>query len=234
MALKYKRVLLKVSGEALAGKGKMGIDDALLMDTANQIKKLVDLGIEVGVVPGGGNFWRGRTSGDMDRASADYMGMLATVMNAIAIADACKRVGIPAVAYSNLGGNKACDEFTIRGAKEALEAGKVTVFGGGVGDPYFTTDTGTVLRAIEVGAEAVLMGKSIDYVYDSDPEKNPDAKPFKHLTHDDVLQMKLGVMDATAAALARDNKIAIHLFGLADPENVIRAAKGEEVGTVIE
>lgn len=232
--MKYKRIILKISGEALAGKGKMGIDDALLLETAKQIKEIRALGIEVAVVPGGGNFWRGRTSGDMDRCSADYMGMLATVMNAIAIKDALRRVGVKAEAYSAIGKTRASEEFNVEAVRSALAEGKVCVFGGGVGDPFFTTDTGIVLRALEIEADAVLMGKSIDYVYDSDPAKNPNAKPYKRLTHDDVLEKRLGVIDATAAALARENKLTIRLFGLADPENVIRAAQDEEVGTIIE
>ncbi len=233
MDLKYKRIILKLSGEALAGKGKTGIDDALILGAAKQIKRIVDLGVEVAVVPGGGNFWRGRTSGDMDRCSADYMGMLATVMNAIAVKDALRRVGCDAIAFSAIGKTRAAEEFNLEAARKALSEGKVCVFGGGVGDPFFTTDTGIVLRALEIEADAVLMGKSVDYVYDSDPAKNPDAKPYKRLSHDEVLQKKLGVIDATAAALARDNNLTLQLFGLSDPENVIRAAKGEEVGTII-
>jgi len=234
MELKYKRIILKLSGEALAGKGKMGIDDALLLGAAKQIKEIANLGIEVAVVPGGGNFWRGRTAPEMDRCDADYMGMLATVMNAIAVKDALRRVGVDAQAFSAIGKTRACEEFDLKEVRKALSNGKVVVLGGGVGDPFFTTDTGIVLRALEIEADAVLMGKSIDYVYDSDPEKNPDAKPYKRLSHDEVLQKKLGVIDATAAALARDNHLTLQLFGLSDPENVIRAAKGEEVGTIIE
>ena len=234
MELKYKRIILKVSGEALAGKGKTGIDDALILATAKQVKRIRDLGIEVAVVPGGGNFWRGRIAPDMDRCDADLMGMLATVMNAIAVKDALRRVGCEAVAFSAIGKTRAAEEFSIEGARKALADGKVIVLGGGVGDPFFTTDTGIVLRALEIEADAVLMGKSVDYVYDKDPGKYPDAKPYKRLSHDEVLQKKLGVIDATAAALARDNNLTLRLFGLSDPENVIRAAKGEEVGTVIE
>ena len=231
---KYKRVLLKISGEALAVKGNLGINDQVLMETAAQVKQLHDLGIQIGIVCGGGNFWRGRTSGDMDRASADYMGMLATVMNAIGLADALHRLGVPAKAFSAVGANKVAEPFTIRAARQALEEGTVAIFGGGVGDPFFTTDTATALRACEIEAEVILMGKSIDYVYDSDPAKNPDAKPYRHLTHEEVLAKQLGVMDATAAALCRDNHIAIHMFGLADPANVLKAACGEDVGTIIE
>jgi uridylate kinase len=234
MERKYKRIILKVSGEALAGKGKMGIDDGLLIETAKQVKRIRDLGVEVAVVPGGGNFWRGRIAPDMDRCSADLMGMFATVMNAIAVKDALRRIGVPAVAFSAIGKTRAAEEFSIEAARKALSEGTVVVLGGGVGDPFFTTDTGIVLRALEIEADAVLMGKSVDYVYDSDPSKNPDAKPYKRLSHDEVLQKKLGVIDATAAALARDNNLTLKLFGLADPENVIRAALGEEVGTTIE
>ena len=234
MEPKYKRILLKVSGEALAGPAKTGIADDMLLQVADQVKAIHDLGVEIGIVVGGGNFWRGRTSEGMDRATADYMGMLATVINSLGLQDAFKRRGIPVRVMTAIEMNKVADTYTNRGAAEALKNGVVVIFGAGLGSPFFSTDTTAALRAVEIGADVILLAKKVDAVYDSDPEKNPDAKPFKHLTHLEVLEKRLGVMDSTAASLCMDNGVAIHVFGLAEPENVFKAVCGEPIGTVIE
>ena len=234
MQSKYKRVLLKISGEALAGDRHFGINDELLMSVAGDIKALRDMGVETAIVVGGGNFWRGRTSEGMDRASADYMGMLATCINALALQDACRRSGIEAKVQTALGIEHVAESYNKDAARRYLEEGKVVIFGGGIGSPFFSTDTASALRAAEMECDVILLAKKVDAVYDSDPEKNPDAKRFSRLTHTQVLEMDLKVMDATAASLCRDYGIRIHVFGLAEKDGILRACSGEEIGTIIE
>lgn len=234
MEPKYKRVLLKISGEALAGEDKTGLNDSMLEKVAQQVKELHDLGIQTAIVVGGGNFWRGRSSKSMDRATADYMGMLATCINGLALQDAFEAKGIPTRVQTAIEMRQVAEPYIRRRAIHELEKGDVVIFSAGTGNPFFSTDTTAALRAAEIDAEVILLAKKVDAVYDSDPELNPNAKKFDRLTHQEVLEMGLGVMDASAAALCRDNKIPIHVFGLADTKNVIKAVYGEPIGTIIE
>ena len=231
---KYKRVILKISGEALAGENHTGLDDAMLTHVAEDVKQLRDLGVQVAIVVGGGNFWRGRTSGDMDRAQADYMGMLATCINALALQDAFERKGVPTRVQTAIEMREIAEPYIRRRALSELENGWVVIFAAGIGSPFFSTDTTAALRAAEMDAEVILLAKKVDAVYDSDPEKNPNAKRYTHLTHQQVLEDNLQVMDSTAASLCRDNKIMIHVFGLAEENGIFRAVTGEEIGTIIE
>lgn len=233
MKPKYKRVLLKLSGEALAGEQKFGINEKMTRKVALEVKEIVDAGVETAVVVGGGNFWRGRSSQDMDRATADYVGMLATVMNAVALQDAFEAVGIETRVQTALEIREVAEPYIRRRALRHLEKGRVVIFGAGTGSPFFSTDTTAALRAAEINAEVILFGKSIDAVYSDDPEINPEAVRYSELSHTDVLEKNLKVMDSTAAALCRDNDIAIHVFGLAEEGNMIKAVCGEPIGTIV-
>lgn len=233
MEAKYKRVLLKISGEALAGDKKVGINEEMLKKVAMQVKEVTELGVEVAVVVGGGNFWRGRTSKDMDRATADYIGMLATCMNAMALQDAIEAVGIPTRVQTAIEMREVAEPYVRRKAISHLEKGKVVIFGAGTGNPFFSTDTTAALRAAEIDAEVILLAKNIDAVYSDDPATNPDAVRYDEVTHQEVLEKDLKVMDSTAAALCRDNNIAIHVFGLSEEGNVMRAVCGEKIGTIV-
>lgn len=228
-----KRVLLKLSGEALAGDKKTGFDEATCIGVAKQVKKIVDQGIQVAIVTGGGNFWRGRTSKSMDRATADYMGMLATVMNAMALQDAFEAEGIPTRVQTAIAMREVAEPYIRRKAMSHLDHGKVVIFGAGTGNPFFSTDTTAALRAAEIDAEVILLAKKVDAVYSDDPETNPDAVRYESLTHKEVLEKELKVMDSTAASLCRDNNISIHVFAIAEEGNVIRAVCGEKIGTII-
>ena len=233
MKPKYKRVLIKVSGEAMAGEQKHGINEEMTAETAKMLKEVVDAGVQVAVVVGGGNFWRGRSSEKMNRASADYIGMMATVMNAIALQEALEAEGVPTVVQTAIQMPQLAEVYNRRRALLHLEKGRVVIFGGGTGSPFFSTDTTASLRAAEVEAEVILMAKNIDAVYSDDPNVNPDAVKYTHLTHAEVLEKDLKVMDATAAAMCRDNNIAIHVFGLAEENGIMRAICGEEIGTIV-
>ena len=233
MEPKYKRVLLKLSGEAMAGDQHFGINTPYVKKVAVQIKEIVDAGVEVAIVVGGGNFWRGRTSEHMDRATADYIGMLATMMNAMALQDALEALDVPTRVQSAIEMREVAEPYVRRKAMRHLEKGRVVIFGAGTGSPYFSTDTTAALRAAEIGAEVILLAKKIDAVYSDDPEKNPDAVRYDRLTHTEVLEQDLKVMDATAAALCRDNDIAIHVFALAEEGNVMKAVCGEKIGTIV-
>ena len=233
MEAKYKRVLLKISGEALAGDKKVGINEEMLKKVAMQVKEVTELGVEVAVVVGGGNFWRGRTSKDMDRATADYIGMLATCMNAMALQDAIEAVGIPTRVQTAIEMREVAEPYVRRKAISHLEKGKVVIFGAGTGNPFFSTDTTAALRAAEIDAEVILLAKNIDGVYSDDPATNPEAVKYDEVTHQEVLEKDLKVMDSTAAALCRDNNIAIHVFGLAEEGNVMKAVCGEKIGTIV-
>ena len=234
MEPKYKRVLLKISGEALAGEKHFGLDEEKLEMVALQVKSVLDLGVQVAVVVGGGNFWRGRTSKSMDRATADYMGMLATVINALALQDAFERNGIPTRVQTAIEMREVAEPYIRRKAMSHLRKDIVVIFGSGTGNPFFSTDTTAALRAAEIEAEVILLAKKVDAVYDDDPEKNPNAKKLDTLTHRDLLDRGLGVMDSTAASLCMENKIPIHVFGLNEKDGVVRAVCGEKIGTFIE
>lgn len=234
MEPKYKRVILKISGEALAGEKKTGLDEEMLSIVARQVKKLHHMKVQTAIVVGGGNFWRGRTSKSMDRATADYMGMLATVINAMALQDAFEAEGISTRVQTAIGMKEIAEPYIRRKAIAHLNRGDVVIFAAGTGSPFFSTDTTAALRAAEIEADIILLAKKVDAVYDSDPAENPDAKKFDSLTHREVLEKGLAVMDSTAASLCRDNNIPIHVFGLSEAENVIRAVCGEKIGTIID
>ena len=233
MEAKYKRILLKVSGEALAGESHFGFDEAMLKKVALQVKEVTELGVQVAVVVGGGNFWRGRSSKSMDRATADYIGMLATVMNAMALQDAFEAEGIPTRVQTAIEMREVAEPYVRRKAMSHLESGKVVIFGAGTGSPFFSTDTTAALRAAEINAEVILLAKKVDAVYSDDPETNPNAVRYDSLTHTEVLERDLKVMDTTAASKCRDNGIAIHVFGLAEEGNVLKAVCGEKIGTIV-
>lgn len=226
-----KRVLLKLSGEALAGEKKTGFDEATCIQVAKQVKELSDQGMEIGIVIGGGNFWRGRSSENIDRTKADQIGMLATVMNCIYVSEIFRSVGMKTEVLTPF----ACGSFTKLFSKdlanECFAEGKVVFCAGGTGHPYFSTDTATVLRAIEIEAEMILLAKSIDGVYDSDPAKNPDAKKYDEVTISDVIAQGLQVVDMTASILCKENKMPMLVFGLNEENSIVNAAKGEINGT---
>lgn len=234
MEAKYKRIILKISGEALAGEKQTGIDDAVLGSVARDIKKLTELGVEVAIVVGGGNFWRGRTSGDMDRTTADYMGMLATCINALALQDAFERNGMPTRVHTAIEMREVAEPYIRRKAIHQLEKRLIVIFAAGLGSPYFSTDTAAALRAAEMEAEVILLAKKVDAVYDSDPLTNPNARRYERISHSEVLEKNLKVMDSTAASFCRDNGIRIHVFGLSEPDGIFRAVTGQKIGTIIE
>ncbi len=229
----YKRVLLKISGEALAGEQRFGINEEMTRKVAKEVKEIHDLGVQVAIVVGGGNFWRGRTSGDMDRATADYMGMLATVMNSMALQDAFLALGVSAKVQTAIEMKEIAEPYARRRALSHLEHGDIVIFGAGTGNPFFSTDTAAALRAAEIDADVILLAKNIDGVYDSDPATNPNAKKFDELTHMEVVEKDLKVMDLTAATLCKDNGIKIHVFAIAEDGNVLKAIQGEKIGTII-
>ncbi|MBQ8303844.1 MAG: UMP kinase [Clostridia bacterium] len=233
MEPKFKRVLIKLSGEALAGSKKTGIDFDTVLKVAEQIKICVDMGVEVAVVVGGGNFWRGRSSGQMDRTRADHMGMLATVINSLGIADGLEQVGLDVRVQTAIEMRQIAEPYIRNKAVRHLEKGRVVVFGCGTGNPFFSTDTAAALRAAEIEADVIFKATNVDGVYDSDPKTNPDAKKYDELTHADVLAQDLHVMDSTAASLCRDNKIEILVFNLDRPENIVKAMVGEKIGTLV-
>lgn len=229
----YKRVLLKISGEALADDQKFGISDETTNTVAKQIKELCDLGVETAIVVGGGNFWRGRSSENMDRATADYMGMLATVMNALALESALNIHGVKARVQTAIEMREIAEPYARMKAISRLERKEVVIFGAGTGNPFFSTDTTAALRAAEMDAEVILLAKNVDAVYSDDPETNPNAERYDSLTFKEVVDQDLKVMDLTAATLCRDNGIAIHVFGVAGEGNIMKAVCGEKIGTII-
>lgn len=233
MEPKYKRVVLKVSGEALAGPKAMGLDEEMLNGVAAEVKRIHDMGVQVAVVVGGGNFWRGRTSKSMDRATADYMGMLATVINALALQDSFEANGMPTRVQTAIEMREVAEPYIRRRAISHLNKNIVVIFGAGIGSPFFSTDTTAALRAVEIDADIILLAKKVDAVYDSDPESNPDAVRYETLTHQEILEKNLQVMDSTAASLCRDNGIKIHVFGVSQPDNIMKAVCGEKIGTFI-
>ena len=230
---KYKRVLLKLSGEALAGEQKTGVNPEVIGKMCDKIKEVVEMGVQVAIVVGGGNFWRGRNGLDMERTTADYMGMLATSMNALALQDALEARGVHSRVQTAIEMREIAEPFIQRKAEKHLNRGRVVIFACGTGNPFFTTDTGAALRAAEIEADAILLGKAIDGVYSADPKLDPTAVKYDEITYQEVLNKDLKVMDSTATALCKDNNIPLVVFGIADPENIVRAVKGEKVGTIV-
>lgn len=228
-----QRILLKLSGEALAGDKKTGFDEATVREVALQVKQLTDQGIQVGIVTGGGNFWRGRTSENIDRTKADQIGMLATVMNCIYVSEIFRSVGMKTAILTPFECGSFTKLFSKDRANKYFEHGMVVFFAGGTGHPYFSTDTGVVLRAIEVDAEVILLAKSIDGVYDSDPKQNPDAKKYDEVTIDEVIEKNLQVVDMTASILARDNKMPMWVFGLNEENSIVNTMSGKFNGTKV-
>ena len=233
MQAKYKRVLLKISGEALSGSKGHGYEVSAVEAVAGQIRTLVDNGVQVGVVVGGGNFWRGRQGEEMDRTTADYMGMLATVINALALSDAFERKGMEARVMTSLAISSVGEPFNYKTAQRYLSEGKVVVFGGGTGNPYFSTDTGASLRATEIGADVLLLAKNVDGIYDSDPKTNPSAKKYDTLTYDEYVAKGLQAMDTSAVVMCKENKVKVHVFGLNEDNAIVNAVFAESKGTVI-
>ena len=231
----YKRVLIKISGEALAGDKKTGFDFELITRVCETVKKCTEMGAQVGIVIGGGNFWRGVKdgAGKVERVSADRMGMLATCMNCLAVCDVFKQLGAKAKVLTSVDIQGVGERFDATKAIESLEDGTIVLFAGGTGAPFFSTDTASVLRALEIHADAILLAKNIDGVYDDDPRKNPNAKKFDDISYDEVLARHLAVMDTTATSLAMDNNIPVIVFALADPENIVRVLCGEKLGTTV-
>ena len=228
-----KRVLLKLSGEALAGDKKTGFDEATVLDVARQVKEVVDSGVQVAIVIGGGNFWRGRTSENMDRTKADQIGMLATVMNCIYVSDIFRHVGMKTEVFTPF----VCGAFTTLFSKdvavEALNEGKVVFFAGGTGHPYFSTDTGAVLRAIEIEADAMLLAKAIDGIYDSDPKVNPEAKKYDEISIQEIIDKKLMAVDLTASIMCLENKMPMLVFGLNEKNSIVETMAGTFTGTKV-
>lgn len=234
--LVYRRILLKISGEALMGDGDYGIDPATILRVAGEIHDLAEQGVEIGLVIGGGNIFRGAglAQGGIDRVTGDHMGMLATVMNALAMQDALEKLGSQCRVMSALKINQVCEDYIRRRAKRHLEKGRVVLFAAGTGNPFFTTDSAASLRAIEIGAEIMLKATKVDGVYDSDPMKNPDAVRYEKLGYDEAIVKKLGVMDTTALVLCRDQNVPVRVFNLFEPGNLLRVVQGEPVGTLVE
>ena len=231
--LKYKRVLLKLSGEVLAGENKFGVDAETVGKICDKIKEIVELGVQVGIVVGGGNFWRGRNGHQMERTTADYMGMLATTMNGLALQDALEARGVFTRVQTSIEMREIAEPFIHRKTMKHLEKGRVVIFACGTGHPFFTTDTAAALRATEIGADVLLLGKSVDAVYSADPDLDPNAIKYDEISYLDVLSKDLKVMDSTATAMCRDNKVPLLVFGISDPENIVRAVKGEKIGTIV-
>ena len=233
--LKYKRILLKISGEALAGEKHFGFDFDVVSKVCDVIKQCSEMGVEIGIVIGGGNFWRGVKNGEgyIERTRADHMGMLATAMNCMAVADVLQQKGVDVRIQTALEIKEVAEPYIRARAIRHMEKGRVVLFGCGIGSPFFSTDTAAVLRAAEIGADVILLAKNIDGVYDADPAKVSSAKKYDAISYEDVLAQHLAVMDTTATSLSMDNHIPVLVFALKDPENIIRAVKGEKVGTVV-
>ena len=231
--LKYKRVLIKLSGEALAGASGFGLDNDVVAGVVNELKAVHDMGVDIGVVVGAGNFWRGRQGTAMDRATADYMGMVATVLNCMALQDALEKAGVHTRVQTALQMTQVAEPYIIRRALRHLEKGRVVIFGCGTGNPYFTTDTAAALRAAEIKADVLLLAKNVDGIYDSDPKINPKAVKFDKISAMEFISRGLTAMDTTAVSLCMTNKIPVIAFGLNEPESIRRVVAGEPLGTVI-
>ncbi|MBR6737340.1 MAG: UMP kinase [Clostridia bacterium] len=234
MAVKYKRVIIKISGEALAGEKGMGFDQAVLQGVVEEICKVHDLGVQIGIVVGGGNFWRGRQGTEMERTTADHMGMLATVINALALQDAIERRGVPTRVQTALNITRVAEPYILRKALSHLDKGRIVIFACGTGNPFFSTDTAVALRAAEIGAEVILLAKNVDGIYDSDPKLNPNAKKYKEIGYLDFISQGLKAMDTAAVAICMENKTPILAFGLDEEDALIRAVSGDDsLGTWI-
>lgn len=233
MEPKYKRILLKLSGEALSGEKDMGLDFEVMAKYCAPIKQLIDAGVQVGIVVGGGNFWRGRQSGQMDRTRADHMGMLATTINALGICDVLEQLGCDVRVQNAIHMDQIAEPYIRNKALQHMKKGRVVVFAGGTGNPYFSTDSAAALRAIEINADIIFKATMVDGIYDSDPKKNPNAKKFDRITFKEVLDRDLKVMDSTAAALCKDNDMPLLVFNIEKPDNIIKAVSGDNVGTVV-
>ena len=233
MELAYKRVLLKISGEALSGDKKTGIDAEILGNICDRIKTIVEMGVQVSIVVGGGNFWRGRYGHQMERTTSDYMGMLATTINGLALQDALESRGIYTRLQTAIEMRQIAEPYIKRKAIKHLTNGRVVIFSCGTGNPYFSTDTGAALRAAETDAEVILLAKTIDGVYSADPKENPNAVKYDEISYLDILNKDLKVMDSTATSLCRDNKIPLVVFGIDDQDNIVRIIKGEKIGTLV-
>lgn len=230
---KYKRVIIKLSGEALAGEKGFGLDESVIDYVVKQIKEVAVSGVEIGIIIGGGNFWRGRQGSNMDRTTADHMGMLATVINSLAMQDALEKHGVACRVQTALTITRVAEPYILRKAMRHLEKGRVVIFACGTGNPYFSTDTGAALRAAEIGAEALLLAKNVDGIYDSDPKMNPEAKKFDEISYIDVIKKGLNAIDTTAISLCMENKIPVIAFALAEKDSIIKAVNGENIGTII-
>ena len=233
MKPKYKRILLKLSGEALSGQKDHGIDFDTVLNICQPIQECIDMGVQVAIVVGGGNFWRGRSSGKMDRTRADHMGMLATGINALGVADALEQLGVQVRVQTAISMQQIAEPYIRNRAVRHLEKNRVVVFGCGTGNPFFSTDTAASLRAAEIDADIILKATMVDGVYDSDPKKNPNAIKYDSISFADVLNQNLGVMDSTAASLCKDNDIPILVFSLEEPRNIVSAVCGEPIGTIV-
>lgn len=233
MNTKYKRILLKLSGEALAGEKRVGLDYSIITPICQSVKKCVDAGVQIAIVVGGGNFWRGRSSGAMDRTRADHIGMLATAMNALAVADVLESLGIDVRVQTAISMQQVAEPYIRNRAVRHLEKGRVVIFGCGTGNPFFSTDTASALRAAEIEADIFFKATMVDGVYDKDPNKFSDAVKYDELTFSDILSKNLAVMDSTAAAMCKDNNIPILVFDLGKPDNIYDALLGQQVGTIV-
>ena len=231
---KYKRILLKLSGEALAGDSKKGFDPNVIGEFCDEIIKVKQLGVEIAIVVGGGNFWRGRNGKEMERTTSDYMGMLATVMNGLALQDALEARGMYTRVQTAIEMRQIAEPYIKRKALKHLERGRIVIFSCGTGNPYFTTDTTAALRAAEIEADVILVAKTIDGVYSADPKVDPNAIKYDKITYLDILNKDLKVMDSTATSLCRDNNIPLLVFGINEPENILKAVMGEKIGTLVE
>ncbi|MDD6213851.1 MAG: UMP kinase [Firmicutes bacterium] len=233
MDVEYKKVLLKISGEALAGDKSFGLDVPTMHKVCESVKEVVDMGVQVSIVVGGGNIWRGRSGGGMDRTRADHMGMLATCINALGLCSELENCGVDTRVQTAIEMRQIAEPYIRLKAIRHLQKGRVVIFGAGTGNPFMSTDTAAALRAIETEADVILLAKKVDAVYDSDPNINPNAKKYDALSFSDILSHELGVMDSTAASMCRDNDMPILVFGLDDPKNIVRAVKGEKIGTLV-
>ena len=229
----YKRVLLKISGEALAGGNRHGVDPISIGNICDRIKILHDKGIEIGVVVGGGNFWRGRDDHDMERTTSDYIGMLSTVMNSLAVRDALEKRGVEAVVLTAIQMNVVAESYTKRNTEKYLKEGKVVIFSAGTGHPYFSTDTCAALRACEMNAEVILVAKTIDGVYSADPKIDKDAVKYDTITYSEVLKKNLQAMDSASTAICMENNIPLVVFSIFEPDNIVKAAEGKNIGTLV-
>ena len=232
--MKYKRILLKLSGEALSGETGFGLNFKTLETVCQDVKKCADMGVEIAIVVGGGNFWRGRSSGSMDRTRADHMGMLATTINALALADTLEQAGCDVRVQTAIAMNEIAEPYIRNRAVRHLEKKRIVIFGCGTGNPFFSTDTAAALRAAEIEADIIFKASMVDGVYDADPKKDPNARRYETLSFTEVLNKGLQVMDSTAASMCRDNHIPILVFNMEDPDNIVRAVKGEPIGTLVE